>query len=146
MSTDQSQDQLPERTVARGPGTGSPGPRAGRGPARHAPRAGRFPALRGRRLAAAARRARPVAAATAGGRLDAGPGCAALAGFAGDAAGDDDAYAGASDDEVIGAVCAWDRIEAHAAARKHAAVAELIRRRPAPGRGLEGPARMPRSW
>src|SRR5207237_72393 len=88
----------------------------------------------------------PAAGFATGHPLDAAPGCAALAGFADDAAGDDDSYAGASDDEVVGAVCAWDRIEAHAAARKHAAVAELIRRRPAPGRGLEGPARMPRSW
>jgi hypothetical protein len=32
------------------------------------------------------------------------------------------------------------------AARKHAAVAELIRRRPAPGCALEGQARMPEEW
>jgi hypothetical protein len=30
-------------------------------------------------------------------------------------------------------LCAWDRVEAHAAARKYAAVAELVRRRPARG-------------
>ena len=35
--------------------------------------------------------------------------------------------AGSCDDEVAGAVAAWDRIEAHAAARKHAAVAEFMR-------------------
>jgi len=35
------------------------------------------------------------------------------------------------------------RDEAHAAARKFAAVAELMRRRPAPGTALEGSARMP---
>src|SRR5271165_6079801 len=68
------------------------------------------------------------------------------AGFAAGAAGDDDTYDGAGDDEVAGAVAAWDRIEAHAAARKHAAVAEFIRRRPEPGCALEGPARMPASW
>ena len=62
--------------------------------------------------------------------LDAMPGCNALAGFAAEAAGDDDRYAGASDDELAGVICAWDRLEAHMAARKHAAVAELIRRRP----------------
>ncbi len=38
---------------------------------------------------------------------------------------------------------AWDRVEAHAAARKFAAVAELMRRRPAPGTAVEGPARIP---
>ena len=43
-------------------------------------------------------------------------------------------------------LCAWDRVEAHAAARKHAAVAELIRRRPASGQALAGPARTPAVW
>ena len=33
-----------------------------------------------------------------------------------------------SDGELDGAIKAWDRVEAHAAARKHAAVAEFIRR------------------
>src|SRR5690348_3115657 len=66
----------------------------------------------------------------AGMLLDAMPGCGALAGFAAEAAGDDDRYEGACDDEVAGAVAAWDRVEAWAAARKHAAVAEFIRRRP----------------
>jgi hypothetical protein len=74
------------------------------------------------------------------------PGCNALAGFAAEAAGDDDAYDGASDDELAGVICAWDRLEAHMAARKHAAVAEFIRRRPAAGYALEGPARMPATW
>ena len=78
--------------------------------------------------------------------LDAMPGCNALAGFAAEAAGDDDAYDGASDDELAGVICAWDRLEAHMAARKHAAVAEFIRRRPAAGCSLEGPARMPAMW
>ena len=59
--------------------------------------------------------------------LDTMPGCNALAGFAAEAAGDDDRYDGAGDDEVAGAIAAWDRVEAHAAARKHAAVAEFIR-------------------
>ena len=74
------------------------------------------------------------------------PGCGALAGFAAEAAGEDDRYAGACDDEVAGAIAAWDRVEAYAAARKHAAVAEFIRRRPRPGSPLEGPARMPEAW
>jgi hypothetical protein len=59
--------------------------------------------------------------------LDVMPGCIGLAAFADEAAGDDDAYAGASDDELIGLLCAWDRLEAHMAARKFAAMAELIR-------------------
>ena len=82
----------------------------------------------------------------AGMLLDTMPGCNALAGFAAEAAGDDDRYDGARDDEVAGAIAAWDRIEAHAAARKHAAVAEFIRRRPEPGCALAGEARMPAVW
>jgi len=75
--------------------------------------------------------------------LDLAPGCAALASFLEDTAGDDDRYGGASDDELLGVICAWDRAEANASARKHAAVAELTRRRPAPGCAVAGPARMP---
>jgi len=61
--------------------------------------------------------------------LDTMPGCGALAGFAAEAAGEDDRYQGASDDEVAGAISAWDRVEAYAAARKLATVSEFIRRR-----------------
>ena len=61
------------------------------------------------------------------------PGCPELAAFADRAAGDDDSYEDVSDDELIGVLCAWDRVEAHAWARKSAAIAELIRRRPEPG-------------
>ncbi len=82
----------------------------------------------------------------AGMLLDTMPGCNALAGFAAEAAGDDDRYAGAHDDEVAGAIAAWDRIEAHAAARKYAAVAEFIRRRPEPGCAPQGAAQMPAEW
>ena len=78
--------------------------------------------------------------------MDTMPGRTELAQFADEAAGEDDSFNGASDDEVLGLLCAWDRVEAHAAARKHAAVAELIRRRPAPGYAPEGPARMPAVW
>jgi hypothetical protein len=78
--------------------------------------------------------------------LDTMPGCNALAGFAAEAAGEDDRYDGASDDEIAGALCAWDRVEAHASARKHAAVAEFIRRRPAAGCSIERPAQMPSEW
>ena len=55
------------------------------------------------------------------------PGCAQLA-VAADAAAGDDRFAGVSEAELVGVVCAWDRVEAHAAARKLAAVAELDRR------------------
>ncbi len=40
----------------------------------------------------------------------------------------------------------WDRVEAHASAGKHAAVAELIRRRPALGAAVQGPAQLPEGW
>jgi hypothetical protein len=59
--------------------------------------------------------------------MDTMPGRPELAGFADEAAGERDSFDGASDDEVLGVLCGWDRVEAHAAARKHAAVAELIR-------------------
>jgi hypothetical protein len=78
--------------------------------------------------------------------LDTMPGGLVLMSFADDAAGPDDRYGGVTDDELIGAICAWDRVQSHAAARKHGASAELIRRRPAPGCALEGPARMPAGW
>ena len=54
--------------------------------------------------------------------MDTMPGRPELAGFADEAAGAGDSFDGASDDEVLGVLCAWDRVEAHAAARKHAAV------------------------
>jgi hypothetical protein len=88
----------------------------------------------------------PAAQFATGLLFDVMPGRPELAGFADEAAGADDSFAGASDDEVLGVLCAWDRVEAHAAARKHAAVAELIRRRPGPGCALEGPAKMPQVW
>jgi hypothetical protein len=78
--------------------------------------------------------------------LDVMPGCPDLAMLADQAAGPDDRYQGASDDELLGVLCAWDRLEAHMAARKLAAAAELIRRRPEPGCAPEGPARMPGAW
>jgi hypothetical protein len=78
--------------------------------------------------------------------FDVMPGRAELARFADQAAGADDSFAGASEDELLGVLRAWDRVASHAAARKYAAVAELMRRRPAPGLALEGPARMPAQW
>jgi hypothetical protein len=88
----------------------------------------------------------PAAGFASGMPLDAAPGCSVLAQFADDAADSDGAYSSVSDDELLGLVCAWDRVQAHASARKHGMVAELIRRRPAPGCVLEGPARMPAGW
>ena len=78
--------------------------------------------------------------------LDTAAGCVTLGLFAEEAAGDDDRCAGASDDELLGLICGWDRVQAHAAARKHAAVAEFIRRRAARGFPPEGPAAMPAAW
>jgi len=87
--------------------------------------------------------ARAAAQFATGQPLDVMPGRAELAQFADEAAGADDSFTGASDDELLGVLRAWDRVEAHAAARKFAAVAELMRRRPAPGTLVEGPARIP---
>jgi hypothetical protein len=90
--------------------------------------------------------ASPAAGFASGQPLDVAPGCAALASFLEDAAGAGDRYGGASDDELVGVICGWDRSEAAMAARKHAAVAELIRRRAAPGCPVEGEAGMPAGW
>ena len=77
--------------------------------------------------------------------LDTAAGCLVLGQFAEEAAGPDDRYPGACDDELGGVICAWDRVEAYASSRKHAAVAELIRRRPAEGCVPQGPAQMPQA-
>ena len=55
----------------------------------------------------------------------------ALAGSADATAGPGRGYVGTSDDELIGVLGAWARIESWAAAGRLSAVAELIRRRPA---------------
>ena len=90
--------------------------------------------------------ASPAAGFATGKPLDVAPGCAALGSFLEDVAGEDDRYAGASDDELLGVICGWNRVEASMAARKYAAIAELIRRRPAPGCAVPGPAQMPEGW
>ena len=74
----------------------------------------------------------PAAGFGPGMPLDVLPGCPALAVAADAAAGDDGRFAGVSEAELVGVVCAWDRVEAHAAARKLAVSAELARRNPAP--------------
>jgi hypothetical protein len=78
--------------------------------------------------------------------LDVAPGCLVLGQFAEEAAGDDDRYAGASDDELLGAVCAWDRVESYAAGRKLAAMAEVGRRRPAAGAGVDAASGIPEGF
>ena len=73
----------------------------------------------------------PAAAFGPGMVFDVLPGCAQLA-VAADAAAGDDGFAGVSEAELIGIMCGWDRVEAHAAARKLAVITELDRRNPAP--------------
>ena len=74
----------------------------------------------------------PAAGFGPGMPLDVLPGCAQLAVAADAAAGEDGGFAGVSEAELIGVLCAWDRVEAHAAGRKLAVSAELARRNPAP--------------
>jgi hypothetical protein len=72
--------------------------------------------------------ASPAAGFAPGMPLDTLPGGAQLA-VAADAAG---GFAGVSEAELVGLVCAWDRVEGHAAGRKLAVVAELARRNASP--------------
>ena len=74
----------------------------------------------------------PAAGFGPGMPLDVLPGCAGLAVAADAAAGEDGGFAGVSEAELVGVLCAWDRVEAHAAGRKLAVSAELARRNPAP--------------
>ena len=73
------------------------------------------------------------------------PGCAQLA-VAADAAVEDggrgDSFGGVADHELVGLVCAWDRLEAHMAARKLVVIAEVFRRNPEDGFET-GPGQMP---
>ena len=71
--------------------------------------------------------ASPAGGFGAGQCLDVAPGGAGLLGFAERVAGDEKRLGGATDDEVIGLICALDRAEASACSLKHAAVAELMR-------------------
>jgi hypothetical protein len=75
----------------------------------------------------------PAAGFGPGMPLDVLPGCPALAVAADAADGEDDGFAGVSEAELVGVLAAWDRVEAHAAARKLGVAAELARRNPAPG-------------
>ena len=75
----------------------------------------------------------PAGGFGAGQPLDTAPGGSALLGFAERVAGDQERLGAATDDEIIGLICALDRAEASACSLKHAAVAELsaAARRPA---------------
>ena len=57
----------------------------------------------------------PAAGFGPGMPLDVLPGCAQLAVAADAAAGEDGRFAGVSEAELVGVLCAWDRVEAHAA-------------------------------
>jgi len=88
----------------------------------------------------------PAGGFAAGGVMDGAPPCSTLAGFAEEVTGLSGRCAGASDDELVGVLRAWGRLESWAAERKLAVIAELIRRRPAPGNPPSGPGGMPRGW
>ena len=74
----------------------------------------------------------PAAAFGPGMVFDVLPGCAQLAVAADAAAGRTTGSPACPRPSWSGVVCAWDRVEAHAAARKLAAVGELARRNPGP--------------
>ena len=93
-----------------------------------------------------ARRAGPAGGFASGGPLDAAPPDLAVAAFADEVTGPGGRCAGATDDELVGVLVAWQRQENRAAARKLAVVAELIRRRPAPGCGPSEPGGRPAGW
>ncbi|HEY0717936.1 MAG TPA: DUF222 domain-containing protein [Streptosporangiaceae bacterium] len=109
------------------------------------------PEFAGVPLAEILARAEAAAPGTAAGFAAQGPLDLALPGlalvsFCDEATGEDGRCRGACDDELIGVLRAWQRIEAWSAARRLAVTAELIRRRPAPGCSPEGPAGIPERW
>jgi hypothetical protein len=69
-----------------------------------------------------------------------------LAVLADEAAGADRAFAGVTDDQLLGLLGARRRLESRQAWERLMVVAEFIRRRPKPGCVLEGAGRMPRVW
>ena len=128
-------EDVARRGLLGGLAAGEAGARGRRGPGQPGS-AGRVPGASGS----------PAGGFGAGQCLDVAPGGAGLLGFAERVAGDAERLGGATDDEVIGLICALDRAEASACSLKHAAVAELIRRRPEPDSSPAGPARMPQAW
>ena len=89
---------------------------------------------------------RPGAGFASGEMLDSAQPGPLLAAAADVAAGPSRAYTGVSDDELVGALTAWQRTESWAAAGRLSAAAELIRRRPATGRAHAGRAGVPLPW
>jgi len=87
----------------------------------------------------------PAGGFGAGEGLDTASGSAALHGFI-EKAVDSGRLGEASDGEIIGLITAADRAEAAVCSLKHAAAAELIRRRPAPGSTMTGTAGMPEAY
>ena len=69
-----------------------------------------------------------------------------LAALADQAAGDDRGFAGVGDDELMGLIGARNRLSSRQVWELLMALAELIRRRPAPYCKPEGPAQMPQVW
>jgi Domain of unknown function (DUF222) len=91
-------------------------------------------------------RDRPGAGFAAGDVLDVSLPGPALAGAAETAAGPGRAYAGVSDDELIGVLTAWQRTESWAAAGRLSAAAELARRRPATSKDHATRGGIPAPW
>jgi hypothetical protein len=137
------EDPPARKTRSPRPGQGS---RAPAGVPRAVPPARRGPGEPGSAHRIPADSPGPAGAFATGQLLDVAPGGAALHGLAEYAAGPGDRFTGASDDELTGVICALDRAEAAACALKHAAAAELIRRRPEPGCEPGGPAQMPATY
>ena len=81
-----------------------------------------------------------------GGAMDQALPDAALVGVAEEVTGPDGRCAAASDDALIGVLRFWQRQESRAGSRKLAVIAELIRRRPAPGCEPRTAGGMPRAW
>jgi hypothetical protein len=108
----------------------------------------RAAAAAGESLAAGFRPRTPVVPAQlgtgleSGGALDTSAPSGTLAGLA-DALTRDGGLAELDDDELVGAMRAWQRIESWASASGLAAVAELARRRPADGTPLPQPGQFP---
>jgi Domain of unknown function (DUF222) len=96
-------------------------------------------------LAAGVYRSRTAGLAR-GGALDTARPCGTLAVLCEEAAGRDRSYAGASADEVLGAVGVWDRIRAWATGQMYAATAAFIRHRPADGYETGTAGGLPGVW
>ena len=109
-------EELARRGLLGELAAGDAGARGRRGPGQPGS-AGRVPGVSGS----------PAGGFGAGQCLDVAPGGPGLLGFAERVAGDEKRLGGATDDEIIGLICALDRAEASACSLKHAVVAELIR-------------------